>query len=224
VPARSRPSFASRPAAARRSASGVGVLGFRVRAWACAVVAIALGAVIASNLLDLKAYGFRIRVLDANWEFSWSHDVDTLVLAVGMLITAVGARRHPRQRTLWTAAAVIMALFVLDEASPLHAEIGHASKLLYAPTLAALALCVWLLVKRTAERATLILGLATLSVCFGMHVVGLTLLRPIGYLSVPYQSGVGVKEGTELAGLMLVVLALWPLARGVQPRVPGPVA
>ena len=46
-----------------------------------------------------------------------------------------------------------------------------------------------------------------------MHVLGLYLLRPLGHYDQVYQLGVGVKEGTELAGLILVVLGLARLAR-----------
>ena len=212
--ARPGPAFGLKLAQARRAGPSDRVRGFRVRGWMWGIVAIALAVILTTNLLDLEIYQFRIRVLDANWQFSWSHDLDTLVLAVGVLITAVGARRHPDQGTLWSASAVMLALFFLDEASPLHAEIGHVSKLLYAPILGALAICVWLLAAKTAQRSVAGLGLATLFVCFGMHVVGLTLLRPIGYMTVPYQTGVGVKEGTEMAGLLLVMCALGALALG----------
>lgn len=203
---------------------GVGTRYFGVSGRLWGLAAVALAVVVATNLLDLKIYQFRVRVLDANWQFSWSHDLDTLALAIGVVVTAVGARRHPRHRALWSASAVILALFLLDEVSPLHAEIGHVSKLLYAPILVGLAACVWLLADRTAQRPVALLGLATLLICFGMHVVGLTVLRPIGYMSVPYQLGVGLKEGTELAGLLIVLCALAALARRNElrsGRVPG---
>ena len=186
---------------------------FHVCRWPLALVALAFAGVLTTNLADLEVYHFGLRALDANWEFSWSHDVDTLALAVGVLIAAVGAGRHPRQRALWTATAVIFALFFLDEVSAAHAAIGHVSKLLYIPIVGALAICVWLLADSSVEQATAAIGLAALLVSFGMHVVGLTILRPIGYMSWPYQFGVGVKEGAELGGLLLVVSALSRLAR-----------
>jgi uncharacterized membrane protein YoaK (UPF0700 family) len=190
----------------------------RVSGWLCGLAVIAFVAVIATNLLDLGVYDLGVRMLDANWEHSWSHDLDTLALAVGVVVTAVGARRDRRQRALWVATSVILALLFLDEASPLHAEIGHISKLLYAPVLCALVICLWRLSNGTPEWSTAVLGLAMLFISFAMHVVGLTLLRPLGYLSWPYQFGVGIKEGAALAGWLLVTFALWKLARSPRPQ------
>jgi uncharacterized membrane protein YoaK (UPF0700 family) len=186
---------------------------FHVDGWVYGVAAVAFATVIATNLLNLGIDNLGVHALDANWEYSWSHDLDTLVLAVGIAIAAVGARRHHQQRALWAATSAILTLLFLIEVSPVHAEVGHVSKLLYAPILCALVVCLWRLADHTPEWGTVVLGLVTLLISFGMHVVGLTLLRPLGYLSWPYQFGVGVKEGAALAGWLLVTHALWRLAR-----------
>jgi hypothetical protein len=198
-----------------------GTRDFHLSGWLWGVAGVAFAAVIASNLLNLGIDNLGVRALDANWEYSWSHDVDTLVLAFGVVITAGGARRHRRQRALWAATSAILTLLFLIEVSPVHAEIGHVSKLLYAPILCVLVVCVWRLADHTAQSGTVVVGLAALLISFAMHVVGLTLLRPLGYLSWPYQFGVGVKEGGALAGWLLVTYAFWRLARDSEAPLVG---
>ncbi|MGH2884626.1 MAG: hypothetical protein ACRDPA_18325 [Solirubrobacteraceae bacterium] len=173
------------------------------------VAALACGAVVATNLLWLRVGHLRTSVIDANWEFSWSHDLDTALLAIGVYASLVGARANGPHRRLWSATAAILALFVLDEVSAFHGQFGNLEKLLYAPILAALVVCVWRLTAGTEERAPVMWSLVTLVFAFAMHVAGLHLLRPIGYATYLYQVGVGFKEGTELAGLILLVAALW---------------
>ena len=173
------------------------------------VAVLACGAVVATNLLSLGVDQLRTSVINANWEFSWSHDLDTVLLAIGVYVSLVGARADGPQRRLWLATAAILALFVLDEVSAFHGQFGNLEKLLYAPILAALVVCVWRLTAGTEDRAPVMWSLVTLVFAFAMHVAGLHLLRPIGYTTYVYQVGVGFKEGTELAGLILLVAALW---------------
>ena len=175
-----------------------------------AVVAVlACGAVIATNLLSLGVDQLRTSVINANWEFSWSHDFDTALLAIGVYASLVGARADRPRWRLWRVTAAILALFVLDEVSAFHGQFGNLEKLLYAPVLAALVVCVWRLTAGTEERVLVRWSLVTLVFAFAMHVAGLHLLRPIGYMTYVYQIAVGFKEGTELAGLILLVAALW---------------
>lgn len=169
--------------------------------------------VLASNLLSLRFDHLRTTLINANWEFSWSHDAATLLLGIGVWTSLIGARATRADRRLWLATAAILAVFFLDEASALHGQLGNLDKLLYVPILAALVVCVWRLAAGTRERALVACGLTTLLLAFAMHVAGLHLLRPLGYNNYVYQSGVGFKEGTELAGLMLLVTALWRRAR-----------
>lgn len=171
--------------------------------------AVAFLLVLASNLISLGFDQLHTTLINANWEFSWSHDLDTLLLAVGTGVSVVGARTSVAHRRRWLATALILAVFFLDEVSALHGQIGNLDKLLYAPILLALVLCVWRLTDRTPERVLVTYGLATLLFAFAMHVAGLHLLRPIGYTTYLYQTAVGFKEGAELAGLILLVTALW---------------
>jgi hypothetical protein len=179
------------------------------------LAAAAFAVVLVSNLLSLGLDDLRTNLINANWEFSWSHIVDTILLGIGVCASLVGARATRADRRLWIATAAILAVFFLDEASALHGQIGNLEKLLYAPILAALVVCVYRLTARTRESTLVVSALTTLLVAFAMHVAGLHLLRPIGYTTYVYQAGVGFKEGTELAGLILLVTALWRRASGV---------
>lgn len=187
----------------------------RADRWKLAIAVLALAAVVGTNQFDLATRHLSNHMLNANLQLSWSHLADTLVIAAGVLATVIGARVQRDRRRLWIAAGTILALFFLDEASPLHDHIDKlpGGKLLYTPILLALVVCVWYLANRSDEQRIIGLGLATLFFSFGMHIVGLRILIPLGYFNWLYQAGVGVKTGTELAGLLLVVLGIWRLAR-----------
>jgi hypothetical protein len=185
---------------------------------------VAFAAVLATNWLSLGIDHLKTTLLNANWEFSWSHDVDTVVLVLGVWAAATGWRRQHRNRKLWAGIAAILTIFFLDEVSPLHAQIGavSAGKLLYVPVLAGLAAGLWCLAAGTTERVLIGWGLAALLLSFGMHTPGLHILHRLGYTNWIYQTGVGFKEGAELAGLLLVVFALWRLSADIRSR-PTPV-
>jgi hypothetical protein len=202
------------PARARGATIDARSSGDKRAVWRTSLLAAAAFAlVLVSNLLSLGLDNLRTNLINANWEFSWSHIADTILLGVGVCVSLVGARATRADRRLWIATGAILAVFFLDEASALHGQIGNLEKLLYAPILAALVVCVYRLTARTRESALVVSALTTLLVAFVMHVAGLHLLRPIGYTTYVYQAGVGFKEGTELAGLMLLVTALWRRAR-----------
>jgi len=181
--------------------------------WTFALAAAAFALVVTTNLLSLGLDDLRTTLINANWEFSWSHEVDTILLGIGVWISLVGAWAAGEDRRPWLATAAILALLFLDELSALHGQLSNLDKLLYAPILAALVVCVWRLTAGTPERTVVVCALTTLLLAFAMHVAGLHLLRPMGYTNYVYQSGVGFKEGTELAGVILLVAALWRRAR-----------
>lgn len=193
---------ASRRSAAGRTAARRGHIVSRRRS---VVAAALLAATVATNLFDLLVddLGDGLRLLDANWEFSWSHNLDTAMLAAGVVAAVIGAFRVAGAAVPWRVTAVILSLLFLDEASPLHAQIGELrfGKLLYVPLLLGLVSALWRLASETNERPAVLVGLVTLLLSFAMHVDGVPALRPLGYFTVLYQAAVGVKEGRLLAVL-----------------------
>ena len=179
-------------------------------------VAIAISAFVAvllTNLVSLGLDHLRRSLLNANWQFSWSHDADTLLLAAGVGASILGARTSRAERPPWILSGTILGLLFLDEVSALHGQLANLEKLAYAPFLIVLVVCAWRVTARTTERGLVRAGLTILLFAFAMHAVGLHTLRPIGYTSYVYQIGVAAKEGAELTGLILLVSALWRRAR-----------
>jgi hypothetical protein len=205
---RSEPVSAMRPCSCRIAA--------RSRPWLWA--ALALVAVISTDLIDYGADHLRNHIFNASSASSWSHHADAAALAVGSMASLLGAWRSAGQRHLWAPVAAILALLFLDEVSPLHARIDQLSygKLLYAPVLIVLVGCVWRLSTDTDEAVVVRAALATLAVSYAIHILGPHADNALGWhrYSWPYQLKVGLKEGTELAGL---VVAVWALCRLASP-------
>ena len=63
----------------------------------------------------------------------------------------------------------------------------------------------------------------TLIISYAIHVFGVQAVEALGWgiESLAYQLKVGVKQGTELAGWLLLVLALWRLARPTSASAPA---
>lgn len=177
---------------------------------------IAVGAVLAvgsTHLIDFGVYHLQYTLLNANLATSWSHAVDAGALAVGAGVCVIGARRQPAWRATWIVTAVILTLFVIDEVSGLHAAIGtpRYGKLLYAPVLAALVYCVWRLTRGGAYFPVVRASAALLLVAYAIHVLDPhNIARALDWTvgGWAFQVVVALKEGTELAGVLLALLAL----------------
>jgi hypothetical protein len=117
-------------------------------------------------------------------------------------------------------AVGLFALFTV-EVSPAHAQVDRLSngKLIYLPLLGCLGICVWRLARGSGQVTVMRVGLVTLVGSYAMHVLGPDVLREVGWgpNSWAYQVKVGLKEGTEFAGWLLVVVALWR-AGAARPR------
>jgi len=174
------------------------------------LAALAFGTVMGSHLADFGADDLRVRVLNANSDSSWSHVLIAAILVVATAFGVIGARRQLRQRKLWSISAAILALLSISELSSLHAKIDQMSwgKLVYAPILLALVSCLWRLSAGTRFRLLVRAGLGTLVLSFAIHVLGPHVVHVLGYGydSWAYQIKVGLKQATELAGWLLVVL------------------
>ncbi len=132
---------------------------------------------------------------------------------MGAAVSLVGARRWTERRATWLATAGMLALFCIDEVSELHTKIGglNHGKLLYAPLLAALVYCVWRLTRDGPHRAAVQAGAALLVVSYVVHVLDPHhIARALGWQDGgwAFQCVVALKEGTELAGVLLALAAL----------------
>ena len=85
-----------------------------------ALAAFVFAWVVASDLLSLGFDHLRTSLINANWEFSWSHDADIVLFAVGACVSLSGARASAAHRRQWLATAGILAALFVDEVSGVH--------------------------------------------------------------------------------------------------------
>lgn len=180
------------------------------------VAAVALAAVMATQLFDYGSENLSIRLLNGEAPASWSHRVVTAILVAATISGLMGATRSQTRRGAWRVATSILCFLSIAEITSLHAHIDsmHGGKALYAPILLTLAVCVWRISKGSNQQAVLSVGLATLLVSYGTHVFGSHISSAIGWGVSGWglQLRIGVKEGAELAGWLLIFAALSRLA------------
>jgi hypothetical protein len=174
----------------------------------------AIAAVVLTHLVDFGANDLGDKVLNANSASSWSHKVVTGSLAMGAIACLVGTWRLRRARATWLVTAVILVLLFANEISELHAQIGalRFGKLLYAPILLLLVFCVWRLTTGASSAFRVRAGGVLLLASYLIHVLGPHhIAHSLGWRAEgwAFQTVVALKEGLELAGVLLVVLALW---------------
>ncbi len=135
------------------------------------------------------------------------------VLGLAVAVCAAGAWRARQRRSEWIVSCVLLAAFFLDEVSGLHVQVDalHHGKILYAPALLALVYCVWRLTyARLRLTGALAAGLLLLA-SYAIHVLEPhSIARVLGRSTSgwAFEVVVSLKEGMELAGLLLVLLAL----------------
>jgi hypothetical protein len=177
---------------------------------------------VGTNVLDFELGGMRIGLLNANLSSSWSHLAAAGALLLGGALAVLRARRAAPLRRLWAATAAVLILLFVVEISPAHVEVDRVSygKLVYVPLLACLVFCVMRLLEASRQRTVMWVALGALAGSFAVHILGPTAVRVLGWGTDTwaFQVKVGLKEGMELAGWMLLVLALWrhrtlPVAR-----------
>lgn len=168
----------------------------------------------ATHLLDFGVYDFRIRLLDSSYEWSWSHLAATAAFAACAVIgarAAIAATGH--RRRAWSTIWAAFSLLLVDNVTRLHDRIGFWPAI-YAPLL--LAVCVALAtVARGTERERVVqAGIGLLFGSLVVHVLGPSVVSLMGWGpgTWAYQVKVAIKEGTELAGWLLLVPALANLA------------
>ena len=109
----------------------------------------------------------------------------------------------------------MFALLFIDEAVRIHEHVP-AWPAVYAPLLVGLSASL-VSIGRATDRATAFyVGLALLLGSLTIHVAGPEVVRALGWQpdSWAYQVKVALKEGTELAGWVILVPAVVQVARG----------
>jgi hypothetical protein len=209
-------------AAARPTGAWRAERGLAIRRGVFAFAALALLAVLATHLIGFGADHPMPALLNADSSSSWSHRAVSAILVLATASCLLGAVRFRPERGLWATAAVILAFLSIDELTTLHAQIDDATwgKALYAPILLVLGICLWWLADNTAQRPLLRVGLLTLIVSFAIHVFGVHVVHALGWTtgSWPYQVKVALKEGTELAGWLLILAVLLLTTPGSSSR------
>jgi hypothetical protein len=180
--------------------------------WLAPAVAVAL-AQIAAQLVDFQLYDLHLRALNANSDTS----VVAWLTPLGMALALAGVLAHLRRcGEASTRRAVVASLLVglLVVASARRGAFGgslslHRSTLMLAPALAVL-LALLLREAREVEatpRRLLRIGCALLVGSYALHLLGGALADAVGgEHSWTYQVGAALKEGTEVAGWLIVGL------------------
>jgi cytochrome bd-type quinol oxidase subunit 2 len=191
-----------------------------VRPWlvgAGVVVAVEM----ATHLGDCGADDLRIRLLDSAYKWSWSHLVATAAFATAAVLGFTGAQRSAGHRRAWRAIGGLFAFFFVDNVTRLHDHVAHWP-VVYTPLLGVLMLSLAVVAWDTDQQRIVVGALTLLLASLAIHVLGPSAVRALGWGpdSWAYQIKVGLKEGTELAGW---VLLLPPLARlALDPRSAAP--
>jgi hypothetical protein len=172
--------------------------------------------VVVTHVVDFEA-GLPSRLLNANLSESWSHRATAATLAGGGIFALLRAASRRPDRLPWALTGTALLVLFVVEASPVHVAVDRLSygKLIYLPLLVALALGLRRLAGRLPPAPLARAAVLTLIVSYIIHVLGLAAVEALGWgtQSLAYQLKVGIKQGTELAGWLLLVLALWRLAR-----------
>jgi hypothetical protein len=182
-------------------------------------------AVIASNVIDFELDHPRIALLDANAGSSWSHRATAAALAAGALVAGGAALRPRAERLVWATTAGILGVLFVTEISTIHVAVDRHSlgKLVYVPLLAALVACLWRLFHGRSGASAVRTAVVVLAASYVVHLFGARVLAAVGWGpdSLAYQLKVGLKEGSELAGWLLVIIALVRLSRARRPASGG---
>jgi hypothetical protein len=175
----------------------------------------------ATHLVDFGADDLRIKLLDSAYEWSWSHLVATAAFATAAVLGFAGAHRSAGHRRAWRTIGGLFAFFFVDNVTRLHEHVAHWP-VIYAPLLGVLMLSLAVVAWNTDQQRIVVGALTLLLASLAIHVLGPSAVRALGWGpdSWAYQVKVALKEGSELAGW---VLLLPPLARlALDPRSAAP--
>jgi hypothetical protein len=166
-------------------------------------------AVLVTQLLDFGAWDLRVHLLDSGYEWSYSHILATLAFAAGAVICGANAAAAPRMRGTWWIACALFGVLLLDNVTRLHEHVPMWP-IVYGPFLAALCVSIIRVTAGSRQARLVHVGVALLCISLAIHVFGPPLVHLFGWGadSWAYQVKIAVKEGTELAGWVLLVPAL----------------
>ncbi len=195
--------------------------------WLALPVAVAL-AQIAAQLVDFQLYDLHLRALNANSDKS----VVAWLTPVGMALALAGVLAHLRRGGGARARGIVVAALLFGllvvaigrrgafgDPLSIHRStlLLASSALLLAPALAVL-LALLLREARELERTPrrlLRIGCALLVGSFFLHLLGGPLAHAVGgEHSWTYQVVAALKEGTEVAGWLIVGLGCWRAGAG----------
>jgi hypothetical protein len=187
--------------------------GARVPRGPFVAAALVLAIETATHLLDFGVYHLRITILNSADRWSYSHWLATLAFATGSIFAGVGAARHTSRHVAWWSACGVFGFLFVDTVFRLHDHIGFWP-VLYAPILIGLAIALASIASGTDQDVVVYAGLVLLFASLGIHVFGPTVVRALSWPPTgwAYQVKVALKEGSELAGWVLLVPALARLA------------
>jgi hypothetical protein len=180
-----------------------------------ALGAAAIATLFVTQLVDFRAFDLRYRFLDASYEWSYSHVLAAAAFAVGAAVSTVAVARNRSNQTAWRVLAAIFGFLTVDNVTRLHEHVP-AWPVFYVPLLVALAVAANHVARQTAWLVTVRAGLVLLGLSLVVHVVGHAVVREAGWASGSwaFQCKLALKEGTELAGWLLLVPPLAFLALG----------
>ena len=186
---------------------------------ALAVAAAVVAIETTTHLLDFGIYDLRIKLLDSAYEWSYSHLVATSAFAAGTVCGFLGARAAQSLRGAWWVTCYLFGFLLVDNVTRLHEHLGPWP-VLYAPILVGLFIALAALARGSDLAVVVYAGIALLFVSLGIHVFGPGIVRIVGWSPSGwgYQVKVALKEGTELAGWVLLVPALAQLAQRARMR------
>jgi hypothetical protein len=180
-----------------------------------ALGAAAIATLFVTQLIDFRVFDLRYRFLDASYEWSYSHVLATAAFVIGAAVSAVGVARNHSNSTAWRVLGAVFVFLTIDNVTRLHEHVP-AWPVFYAPLLVALAVAANRVARKTAWLVTVRTGLVLLGLSLVVHVVGHGVVTAAGWTtgSWPFQCKLALKEGTELAGWLLLVPSLAFLALG----------
>jgi hypothetical protein len=120
-------------------------------------------------------------------------------------------------RGWWAVTATSLFLLFVVEVSPAHVHVDRLAwgKLLYLPLLVCLAASLARLAHGSGHGRIMWVALAALAASYTVHIFGPHVVAAFGWGtdSLAFQAKVGLKEGAELAGWLLMVVALWRIGQ-----------